>query len=345
MSLNNYHFNFNYIYINSRNFNESMDSYYPICIRDLSRCKNIHVAYFPLYHLPMPVRLIYAFHNSVAVNNVVNLPWKDFWYPFYFKSPFPNDERLCLVIADHRFPLEYFRYLRKTYPKARIVKIHRDLISNFKRWFPELTEDVVSEIFDLSLTYDEGDSVKYGYPWFCEFESKLHDLRPSSNYCKYDVFFAGVVKDRLPKLMEVYNKLTLAGYKVHYYLLGVPKEQRIFYEGVEYGDSYLTYREMLQRSIDAKCLLDINQENSVGYTSRFLEAVMYNKILITDNFSVQKHCMYNSDYIQCFKTVDDIDTSILAQNIDNVDYRYTDEFSPINMIKIIDNELTKRFLR
>ena len=336
--------NFNYIYINSRNFNESMDSYYPICIRDLSKCQNVHIAYFPLCHYPMPIRLLYAFHNSIAVNRMFNLPRKDFWYPYYFRNPFPNDDRLCLVIADHRFPLEYFRYLRNAYPKARIVKIHRDLISNFKKWFPLLTETVVSEIFDLSLTYDEGDSEKYGFPWFCEYESKLDDLVPSYNYGKYDVFFAGVVKDRLPKLMAVYNKLTSAGYNVHYYLLGVPKEHRSYYKGIEYGDTYLTYREMLQRSIDAKCLLDINQGNSVGYTSRFLEAVMYNKILITDNFAVKNHMMYNPNYIQCFKTVDDIDVNILTQDIEKVNYHYTDEFSPIHMIETIDKELTKRFL-
>lgn len=337
--------NYNYIYINSRNFKESMDSYYPICIKDLEKCKNVHISYFPLDHYPLPIRFIYAIHNSVAVNNIIKLPFKRFWYPMYFKNPFPNDSRLCIVIADHRFPISYFRYLRQQYPNAKIVKIHRDLIRNFKRWFPDLTDNVISEIFDLSFTFDEEDSRTYGFPWFCEFESLLTDIRPSHNKGKYDVFFAGVVKDRLPKLMAAYHKFTSEGYKVHYYLVGVPQDERLPYEGIEYADSFLPYKEMLQRSVDANCMLDINQSDCKGYTSRFLEAVMYNKILITDNFAVKDHKMYNPKYIQCFKNIDEIDTTILKQDQKAICYHYTDEFSPIHMIETIDKELTKRFLK
>jgi hypothetical protein len=335
--------NYNYLFINSKHFKVDRDSYYSICIRDLEKYNNIQIMYSPLEHKNIVARFLCAVHNSKRVNQFIKLPLKHLWYPNYFKTSFDNNKPLCIICQYLDFPADYFYYLRNLYPNARIVKIHRDLIELTRKRCLGLTYNVEKDVFDLSLSFDETEAKTYKYPWFSEFESKLYDLFPSEKFGKYDVFFAGVAKDRFPKLLAAYEKFTAAGLKVHYFLIGVPEDLRIPKEGIEYGDNYITYREMLQRTIDAKCLLDVNQSNCVGYTSRFLEAVMYNKILITDNFSVQKHPLYNPNYIQCFTSVEEIDPDILKQDLNSVDYHYTDEFSPIHMIETIDSELAKRF--
>ena len=98
---------------------------------------------------------------------------------------------------------------------------------------------------------------------------------------------------------------------------------------------------MLYRSVNAKCMLDINQTGAVGYTSRFLEAVIYNKKLIADNPSIRSTKYYNPQFIQLVEKMDDIDPEFVKNDI-IPDYQYGGDFSPIHLLKQIDDELLKQ---
>ena len=102
----------------------------------------------------------------------------------------------------------------------------------------------------------------------------------------------------------------------------------------------MPYSEMLYHTINSKCILEINQYEAVGYTSRFLEAVMYNKRLITDNKDVMLSKFYSSDNIMCISDILDIDPSFVSSE-KIVDYYYNGEFSPIHLIEKIDLLLTQ----
>ena len=95
---------------------------------------------------------------------------------------------------------------------------------------------------------------------------------------------------------------------------------------------------MLYRTIRANCSLDINQDGGTGFTSRFIEAVLYNKRLVTDNVFVKESKFYNPKYIQCVSNFDDMDTKFIT-NEELVDYNYKGEFSPINLINIMEKKL------
>jgi hypothetical protein len=174
---------------------------------------------------------------------------------------------------------------------------------------------------------------------FDEFESKI-DIPRDNNYPLSDIFFAGFVKDRMPILMDIYHRLTDAGLKVKYYLTGVPQSERKEHVGITYGDHPITYYEMLYQTVNSRCVLEINQEGASGYTSRFLEAVMYNKKLITNNSDIIKSKFYSPNYIQVIKQADQIDASFIRSN-ESVDYHYNQEFSPVHLIEKIDKELKK----
>ena len=87
-------------------------------------------------------------------------------------------------------------------------------------------------------------------------------------------------------------------------------------------------------------MFDVNQSGAVGYTSRFLEAVMYNKRFITDNNAVKDTEYYKTGDIFYFEKVSDIPKNFFE--ISEANYHYGGEFSPIHLISIIDRELTKR---
>ena len=88
-------------------------------------------------------------------------------------------------------------------------------------------------------------------------------------------------------------------------------------------------------------MLDINQSGAVGYTSRFLEAVIYNKKIILDNPAVKNSRYYDPKYIQLVDSIGDIDPNFVISG-DVVDYGYQGDFSPVRLISLIDKELSKQ---
>jgi hypothetical protein len=170
--------------------------------------------------------------------------------------------------------------------------------------------------------------------YYHEIESKVE--LDTDFEIRHDVFFAGRAKNRLNRLVSVYDKLEAQRVKCFFYITGVDVKEQIPREGIVYSNKLLSYREMLLLNTHSRCILEINQENAVGYTSRFLEAVMYNRKLLTDNLNITNSDFYDSRYIQCFKDVDDIDASFIVDN-NEVDFHYNNEFSPRGFIEYLDS--------
>lgn len=336
---------YNYVFFNSSDANSrkrNPNGYNTICVSDLYNLENVTVVSYPLDYAPYLTRLIFSVHHTPKINNLIKLPLKSLWYPFYFRSCFPEERPICFVFTGMSMLKSkgYLKYLKKRYPGCAMVLLLRDLLRVANRTAPELKDAIAEDFFDLTMTIDEVEAQKYGMIHFDEFESAIH-IEPSENYLKYDIFFAGRAKDRLDKLMAIYHKLTEAGLKCNYYLMGVPKEKQVALPGIEYADKTMSYREMLQRTIDARCVLEINQADAVGYTSRFLEAVIYNKKLITDNQTIKKTKFYNPQFIQCISTAEDLDVSFITDD-QPVDFQYNGEFSPIRLIEQIEKELNTK---
>lgn len=315
------------------------DEYYTICTRDLDKVDGVEAVHYPLWHKPYWLRVLYTIHNSRKINQKINLPLKKLWWPHIFKGKFANEKPLCFVF-EQRMPIAYIEFIKKRYPRSKAVLIYRDLRKITQTSFPDLPDNPV---FDLQMTIDAREAKQYGWGHFDEFESKP-EVKISSNYPESDVFFAGKAKDRLPRLLRAYDIFTKAGLKVKYYLTGVPEADRKPLAGVEYADKFMTYTEMLYHTVNSRCVLEINQAEAVGYTSRFLEAVMFNKRLITDNQDVKKSKFYSPENILCIKDIKDISADFVINN-NPVDYKYNNEFSPIHLIEKIDEELIKRYGR
>lgn len=315
------------------------DRYYTICTRDLDTAEGVEAVHFPMWHKPHWLRVLYSIHNSKKINRKVNLPLKKLWWPFIFKGEFSKKKPLCFVFEE-RMPIDYIEYVKNRYPNSKAVLIYRDLRKITHILYPNHPDNPV---FDLQMSIDAREAEKYGWGHFDEFESKP-EVEISSNYPESDVFFAGKAKDRLPRLLQAYDIFSKAGLKVKYYLTGVPESDRKPLPGVEYADRFMTYTEMLYHTVNSRCVLEINQAEAVGYTSRFLEAVMFNKRLITDNQDVKKSKFYTPENILCIKDIDNI-TADFVKNDTPIDYKYNNEFSPIHLIEKIDKELTKRYGR
>ena len=87
---------YNYVIFNSidNKLRYNPNGYYTICMKDLDDVDGVNCINVPLPHLPFWVRYIYSAHHSSRLN-IVSLPFKNLWYPFYFKNTFKNDKPVC----------------------------------------------------------------------------------------------------------------------------------------------------------------------------------------------------------------------------------------------------------
>ena len=333
-------FHYNYVYFNSNSNGSVIDpnEYNAICVRDLESLDNVRVIQVPLQNYSKFWRSLFDVHNDERINRRINLPLKKAWFPYYFKDDFTNQRPYCFVFASTSYSFEYIDYLRRKYPNCKIVKIHRDLlkVTHAKQNY---TEENMNRVFDLRLTIDEEEAKKYNLLHFDEIESKV-DIVIDPNYPLSDVFFAGKAKDRLPKLIEAYDRFVSFGLKCDFFITHVRPEEQIQREGITYSDKYMPYLDMLYKSVNAKFMFDINQSGAVGYTSRFLEAVIYNKRFITDNIAVKDTTFYKTGDILYFEKISDIERSFFEKS--EADYHYAGEFSPIHLLEKIDRELVNQ---
>lgn len=333
--------NYNYVYFRHNTKGIILDDleYNSVGVRDLERCCGVIVVPCPLSWAPLWIRKCYAFHNSRTINKKIKLPFKKIWYPIIYKGDFEIEKPICFVVATNTLPISYFTYLRKRHPSCKIVKIHRDLMK-ITRQNPDYTDDSMKKAFDFMMTFDRNESKKYGIPHFQGVESKI-DVPISDNYPLSDVFFAGKAKERIPKILKAYDVLTNAGLKCDFIITHATMNQKVEREGITYTDKYIPYYDMLYKSINSRCMLDINQEGSVGYASKLLEAIIYNKKIITDNPTILNSSYYDEHFIQYVDDMELIDPEFVKRDI-AIDYHYRGDFSPLNLIKQIESELQIR---
>lgn len=328
-------FQYNYVVFNWL-FSEDAnikDDYYAICVRDLENREDIIVNHYPLQGRPKFVRKIYKLlHSKILYNRYLKL-FPSIWYPYIFKNTFKDEKPLCFVCIRYPEP-EYLLYLKKNYPHSKVVVLCRDVLRRHMYNFQTYTR---KKVYDFWMSIDERECKEYGFVHFDEFESVV-DVPRAQDYPIADLFFAGRTKDRLERLVSIYDKMTAGGIKCLFLMLDTRKEDEVAREGIKYIDKPLTYTEMLWYSVNSKCMLEINQEDAVGYTSRFLEAVMFNKKLITDNTIIKENKFYNPNFISIISQKEEIDVDFIKEET-NVNYHYNGEFSPLARIEQIDKML------
>ncbi|MDZ4197079.1 MAG: hypothetical protein U1C51_07570, partial [Candidatus Izemoplasmatales bacterium] len=152
-----------------------------------------------------------------------------------------------------------------------------------------------------------------------------------------DLFFVGKAKDRLDEIISVYDRAVEHNIKCLFYLFDVDENDVKYREGVHYN-VWLDYTQILNLVSKSKCLLEVAQKGTSGFTLRSLEAITYNKLLLTSNDFIKTLKYYNTDYIQIYNDVNDIDFGFIMKQID-IDYQYLDDFSPKKLLEFLEKKL------
>ncbi|MDD2046306.1 hypothetical protein [Pseudomonas putida] len=107
-------------------------------------------------------------------------------------------------------------------------------------------------------------------------------------------FFLGRDKGRTAAIESIAQKLRDANCIVDFHIVKDNDTQDVSEYHIDDG---LSYAENIERSINASMLADINKEGQNGITLRVLEAIFFNKKLITSNTEIKSHDFYRPENI------------------------------------------------
>lgn len=131
-------------------------------------------------------------------------------------------------------------------------------------------------------TFDYGDHQKFGYALYRQFASLLPEFLQKEVTVGFS--FVGRDKGRKQLLDELKQKLRAIDYQVDFDIRSV-------------DDKNLSYLEYLEKSLHADCMVEILQHGQKGMTLRAVEALLYQKKLITNNSEILQADFFHPDNI------------------------------------------------
>ena len=270
-----------------------------------------------------------------SVNNKINLPYKKIIYKYVFRSlNISKDKDLCVILTPAWFDKQLYRYLKSNYPKVKIVVRFGDKVIRKLEANSTLDLQFIRNNSDLVVVYDEKDARDYGFEYLPMGYSKVSESLLKKNK-SYDVVLVAAAKDRLEDIKYCYNQFINHGFSCFFYIIGAKDNDRDE-SGIIYADKALSFVEYLSLEASAKCLLEILQSNETGRTFRMMEAIIYNKLLITNCPEILKSSYYN-DNIHYFKDIKEIDFTFPGKQI--IPNNYKGDFSPLQMLKLVEKKL------
>lgn len=284
---------------------------------------------------------------SYKINKYVSMPFKKFWYSWienYILNNISDGDYVYLLIYDHNVfggERTFIEYVRKKFSKIKIVYIFTNIVELSAAKEKNYVEKL-NDWYDVVFAFDPEDAKKYNFAY----SPLIYDPDPAYNKDTMEnkentVFYVGQAKDRLPSLMNVYQKLKKLGVRCNFHIANVPKKDIISAEDIVYNQ-WMSYEEAVTDIQKSTCLLDAIQRNSTGLTIKTCEAVCYDKKLITTNKHVTEYPFYDSRYIRIVESIDDIDEAFFNEN---KEVHYSKEgkeyFSAGAFLKRLDRELSK----
>lgn len=291
-------------------------------------------------------RLLFMIHVTPRINRIISLPFKKFWFKWLMKKYNIEDAgNLCFVFSNFwvkSIELGAVDYVKNKYPNAKRVWYLRDLVRTLFTMSGKKTIDVekLKTDFDLILSFDHDDCQRYNFVYYPLVFSKSPIT--ADDYPESDIYFLGLAKDRLDKIINVFKKCHEIGLKCDFHIVGVPNEKQVFKDLISYNKT-LSYEENLKHIVRTKCLLEIMQGGGVGYTQRVCEAVCYNKFLLTNNNKVKEAPFYRQDMMSVFKNEEDVDIEFLKKMKFNNTPQNTNEniFSPVKLLEYLNTNIPR----
>lgn len=314
----------------------SADDYYMASYREVNKASNVRYICKKIDTDNKILNVLFSLHCSQTSQKRFNLPFKKIWNSQYCKQRFDNEKPICFVFfRKHLWRLNhgYAEYLRKKYPRCKLVAFYQDLVAQEK----SISIEDVKNKLDLVLSFDQKDASDYGLIYY-PLVYTPEELETEGELPKSDVFFVGKAKNRLSEILTAYEKLSEAGLVCDFHIVGVPEADRKYADKINYC-SQMSYVENIKHIKATSCLLEIMQQGGHGYTLRACEAIAYGKRMITNNPEIKGAPFYRPELISVFENPEDIDAEFVKNGEFSVDYNYKEELSPLKMLEFVESKI------
>lgn len=255
----------------------------------LQDCSNSYIKVFPLNNCCTIVQIVFR----------KIFPYFEVPLYFLFGKQMRNSlQRLgdgdSILICDYN-DLCLFKSISKSLNKR--VKKSFWLWNPIPRYsrFDEFKIKIQSIGFSI-YTFDPHDSNKYNIR-LCNQFMRMHigNSNEMISTCEWDFYFLGSDKNRKDEILNI--KRDLSRFKLNFKV-------------VENKSDIIKYSDNVKNVMLSKCIVEITQQHQAGMTLRALEALTYNKKLLTNNKWIRAADFYNPNNIFIIgeDNIEDIDT-------------------------------------
>lgn len=220
-----------------------------------------------------------------------NIGDKSRWYnPEWSKLVSCYDKIILFDVFDDD---DIVKYIRFKVPDSRLIIYYYNIIKRTE--LLQKLKKIDCEIW----SFDRKDCEKYNLfynPQFYFYKIDFTGDKIREFDYRSDVFFVGKDKKRLAQLKELDEQLRNEGVRTKFIVVGDRKE-RYTSEQKSYLSDAVSYAECVEYVKNTKCILDIVQMGQKGMTLRIVEAMFFNKKLITNNDDILYMDFYDSKNI------------------------------------------------
>jgi len=233
--------------------------------------------------IPLFKKIPFFFKPARIFHLNSHLRFKRIWYRRWEKQ-LDDYDLLILTAAD--FSVNIANYIDT-------LNVKKELRLIFWYWDPvrlKYSPDKVSERWE-KWSFDKSDCKRYNLKYNSTYFFDSITLPPQK--LVYDVFFVGQNKGRLNTLLNL--KKTLEQFSLRILFL-IISDKNFFYDKKVF-QKRIPYKTTLKLISKSKSLLEFVQQNQSGPTLRSMEALFFDKKLITNNSSIKDYDFYCKENI------------------------------------------------
>lgn len=214
-----------------------------------------------------------------------------------------DNKRLIIVREIFSWhPIYFLEYLHRKYPQAHIVYWLRNALF-VEGYRSGITPDNIQKFLELQrklgfrvITFDKGDCRKYNLLYAPQVwpmkELERQQKTTEKVRIKYDIFWYGKDKGRIPKVLEM--KKVCDSQKLTYWFKIVKAFGKKYTSNLNWLliDDGVSYAEYVKKMLESRAVLEIMQEGQNGLTARPIEAMRLRRKLITNYKGIREYDFY-----------------------------------------------------
>ena len=275
------------------------------------------------------IRFAFKVHFSSKINKYIKLPFKKVWrYCLIKKLEISDDDKIYFIYCRNWInsivQMEFVKFCNFKFKKSNHTLYFTDI-----HGAREVDMEKLKMIFDNIYIFDKSEAKKLNIKHYPLPYSKLNISQDI--VIDKDVAFVGRAKSRYKQLIEIYDILTFYGLKCEFYIIDIPRSQQIKKNGLHYTD-FIPYEDTLEIIRSARCGIELKIDDCESYSNRVYEAIVNNRLLLTNNSNVKINKYYSEKYMQVFSDVKNINIEFFKINQSDINYNYNNDYSPINFL-------------